>query len=165
MLMVAGIFAVLVTIADMFRDTVGFSCNPIYLVHVLGHMAFFCAAFMLGDCLIERFLAGRKSTVDVPRQVHAGWFGNLCDMAFSGIPQTYAFGGIVKLGAIIYACWSPLLVLLFPGVIWWDTRQQLLQYNGLPNALSDGVITDHHPVLDTYLYGWFTDLGLSLIHI
>ena len=162
MLMVAGIFAVLVTIADMFRDTVGFSCNPIYLVHVLGHMAFFCAAFMLGDCLIERFLAGRKSTVDVPRQVHAGWFGNLCDMAFSGIPQTYAFGGIVKLGAIIYACWSPLLVLLFPGVIWWDTRQQLLQYNGLPNALSDGVITDHHPVLDTYLYGWFTDLGRAL---
>lgn len=123
MLMVAGIFAVLATIADMFRDTVGFSCNPIYLVHVLGHMAFFFVAFMLGDYLIDRFLAGRKSTVDVPRQVHAGWFDNLCDMAFSGIPQTYAFGGIVKLGVIIYACWSPLLVLLFPGVIWWDTRQ------------------------------------------
>ncbi|MFR7797298.1 MAG: DUF6020 family protein [Collinsella sp.] len=83
-------------------------------------------------------------------------------MAFSGIPQTYEFGGIVKLGAIIYACWSPLLVLLFPGVIWWDTRQQLLQYNGLPNALSEGAITDHHPVLDTYLYGWFTDLGRAL---
>lgn len=162
MLMVAGIFAVLATIADMFRDTVGFSCNPIYLVHVLGHMAFFCTAFMLGDCLIERFLAGRKSIVDVPRQVHVRWFDNLCDMAFSGIPQTYAFGGIVKLGAIIYACWSPLLVLLFPGVIWWDTRQQLLQYNGLPNALSEGVITDHHPVIDTYLYGWFTDLGRAL---
>lgn len=86
MLMVAGIFAVLATIADMFRDTVGFSCNPIYLVHVLGHMAFFCAAFILGDCLVGRFLAGRKGTVDVPRQDHAGWFDNLCDMAFSGIP-------------------------------------------------------------------------------
>lgn len=67
-----------------------------------------------------------------------------------------------KIGAIIYACWAPLLVLLFPGVIWWDTRQQLLQYNGLPNALSEGVITDHHPVLDTCLYGWFTDLGRAL---
>lgn len=162
MLMVAGILAMLATIADMFRDTVGFSCNPIYLVHVLGHIAFFCAAFMLGDYLIDRFLVGRKGTVDVPRQDHAGWFDNLCDMAFSGIPQTYAFGGIIKLGVIIYACWAPLLVLLFPGVIWWDTRQQLLQYSGLPNALSEGVITDHHPVLDTYLYGCFTDLGRAL---
>lgn len=81
MLMVAGTLAVLATIADMFRDTVGFSCNPIYLVHVLGHMAFFCAAFMLGDYLIDRFLVGRKSTVGVPRQVHARWFDNLCDIA------------------------------------------------------------------------------------
>lgn len=162
MLMVAGILAVLATIADMFRDTVGFSCNPIYLVNVLGYIAFFCAAFMLGDYLIDRFLVGRKGIVDVPRQDRARWFDNLCDMAFSGIPQTYACGGIIKLGAIIYACWAPLLVLLFPGVIWWDTRQQLLQYNGLPNALSEGAVTDHHPILDTYLYGWFTDMGRTL---
>ena len=162
MLMVAGIFAVLATIADMFRDTVGFSSNPVYLVHALGHAAFFCAAFILGDHLIERFMAGREGAAETPQQNHAGWLGNLCDMAFSTIPQAYTFGGVLKLGAIIYACWSPLLVLLFPGVIWWDTRQQLLQYNGLPNALSDGVITDHHPVLDTYLYGWFTDLGRAL---
>lgn len=162
MLMVAGIFAVLATIADMFRDTVGFSCGPVYLVHAVGHLAFFCAAFMLGDYLIDRFAAARKSEVNGLQQNRAGWFDNLCDMAFSGIPQTYAFGGIVKLGAIIYACWAPLLVLLFPGVIWWDTRQQLLQYNGLPNALSEGAIADHHPVLDTYLYGWFTDLGRAL---
>lgn len=66
--MVAGIFGVLATIADMFRDTVGFSCNPIYLVHVLGHIAFLCAAFMLGDYLIDRFLVGRKGAADVPRQ-------------------------------------------------------------------------------------------------
>ncbi|MFR3924903.1 MAG: hypothetical protein ACLTXI_06635 [Collinsella sp.] len=59
MLMVAGILAVLATIADMFLDTVGFSCNPIYLVHVLGHMAFFCAAFLLADYLIDRFLDAR----------------------------------------------------------------------------------------------------------
>lgn len=162
MLMVAGILAVLATIADMFRDTVGFSSNPVYLVHALGHAAFFCAAFILGDHLIERFMAGREGAAETPQQNHAGWLGNLCDMAFSTIPQAYTFGGVLKLGAIIYACWSPLLVLLFPGVIWWDTRQQPLQYNGLPNALSDGVITDHHPVLDTYLYGWFTDLGRAL---
>ena len=47
-------------------------------------------------------------------------------------------------------------------MIWWDTRQQLLQYNGLPNALSEGAVTDHHPILDTYLYGWFTDIGRAL---
>lgn len=68
MLMVAGILAMLATIADMFRDTVGFSCNPIYLVHVLGHIAFLCTAFMLGDYLIDRFLVGRKGAADVPRQ-------------------------------------------------------------------------------------------------
>lgn len=160
--MVAGILAVLATIADMFRDTVGFSRNPVYVVHFLGHAAFFCVAFMLGDYLIERFAAGRKSAAGGSRQNKAAWLDNLSVMAFSAVPRTYAFCRIVKLGAIIYACWSPLLVLLFPGVIWWDTRQQLLQYNGLPNALSEGVITDHHPVLDTYLYGWFTDLGRAL---
>ena len=160
--MVAGIFAVLATIADMFRDTVGFSCSPVYLVHAVGHLAFFCAAFMLGDYLIDRFATARKSEVNGLQQNRAGWFNNLSDIAFSAIPQAYSLGGIVKLGAIIYACWAPLLVLLFPGVVWWDTRQQLLQYNGLPNALSEGAITDHHPVLDTYLYGWFTDLGRAL---
>lgn len=106
MLMVAGILAMLATIADMFRDTVGFSCSPVYLVHAVGHLAFFCAALMLGDYLIDRFATARKSEVSGLQQNRAGWFDNLCDMAFSGIPQTYAFGGIVKLGAIIYACWS-----------------------------------------------------------
>lgn len=162
MLMVAGILAMLATIADMFRDTVGFSCSPVYLVHAVGHLAFFCAAFMLGDYLIDRFATARKSEVSGLQQNRAGWFTNLSNIAFSAIPQAYSLGGVVKLGAIIYACWAPLLVLLFPGVIWWDTRQQLLQYNGLPNALSEGAITDHHPVLDTYLYGWFTDLGRAL---
>ena len=158
----AGAMAVLAAAADMFRDTTGLSSNPIYLIHALGYMAFFYALFVGGDRLVVRFIARRASGPAVALPGSADLLDRLCDMAFSAVPQTYSLGGALKLAAIIYACWSPLLVLMFPGVIWWDTRQQLLQYNGLPNALSEGVITDHHPVLDTYIYGWFTDVGRAL---
>ncbi|MFR7670591.1 MAG: hypothetical protein ACLU0O_07855 [Collinsella sp.] len=129
--MVTGILAMLATIADMFRDTVGFSCNPIYLVHVLGHIAFFCCSVMLGDYLIDRFLAGRKSAVDVPRQVQLDGLTTCATWRSLASPDV-RIRWYRKLGAIIYACWSPLLVLLFPGVIWWDTRQQLCSTTAYP---------------------------------
>lgn len=53
----------------------------------------------------------------------------------------------------IAVCWLPYLVLLFPGVYWSDTSRQLVMYYG------GEPIMDQHPFFDTYLFGWFADLG------
>ena len=57
----------------------------------------------------------------------------------------------------------PYLLLYAPGLNIADTRDQLLQFFGLPSYIGDGsVLTDHHPVLTTWIYGLFIRLGLRL---
>ncbi|PJM78826.1 DUF6020 family protein [Bifidobacterium scaligerum] len=63
---------------------------------------------------------------------------------------------------MISLCWLPYAILLYPGVIWYDTEQQLLQWGGLPNVYTDGQLNDHHPIFDTMLYGLFMDAGRAL---
>lgn len=53
----------------------------------------------------------------------------------------------------IALCWIPWMVMLFPGVCWSDTSQQLLEHFGLET------LTDHHPFPMTLLIGLFADLG------
>lgn len=65
----------------------------------------------------------------------------------------------LALTAIILACWAPYVIYLYPGVMWYDTSNQLLQWNNLPNLFTSGQLTDHHPVLDTAVFGMFVDLG------
>lgn len=63
----------------------------------------------------------------------------------------------VILGAAgIALCWLPYLAMLYPGVYWSDTSRQLVMYYG------GEPIMDQHPFLDTYLFGWFADLGQLL---
>ncbi|WP_156097527.1 DUF6020 family protein [Bifidobacterium bohemicum] len=65
----------------------------------------------------------------------------------------------------ILCCWLPYIILLAPGVIQWDTGDQLAQYFGLSVfGMKKGVIWDHHPFFDTYLYGWFASLGQTIFH-
>lgn len=56
----------------------------------------------------------------------------------------------------IAICWLPYEIWLFPGVYWSDTSKQLLMYYGAVE------LTDHHPFILTYVFGWFADLGQSL---
>ena len=57
----------------------------------------------------------------------------------------------------------PYLLLYAPGLNIADTRDQILQFFGLPSVLGDGrALTDHHPVLTTLCYGLFMRLGLGL---
>lgn len=63
----------------------------------------------------------------------------------------------------ILCCWLPYMVLLSPGALFWDTGDQLAQYFGLPAmGHAAGVIWDHHPFFDTFLYGWFAQAGHAL---
>lgn len=67
--------------------------------------------------------------------------------------------------SILLCCWLPYIILLFPGVIHFDTGDQIAEYYGMPlYGMNAGKIWDHHPFLDTYLYGWFASLGKSLFN-
>lgn len=66
------------------------------------------------------------------------------------------FKGRVLLGLFIFACWLPYLIALHPGVYWADDSSQLIQYYG------GAPLTDHHPYIDTLLFGFFSDLGRLL---
>lgn len=56
----------------------------------------------------------------------------------------------------IAVCWLPYEIWLFPGVYWSDTSKQLLMYYGAVE------LTDHHPFILTYVFGWFADFGQLL---
>lgn len=74
---------------------------------------------------------------------------------------TFASGWrmLLTLTVIILLCWLPYLIYLYPGVMWYDTANQLLQWNHLPNLFTSGQLTDHHPVFDTMIFGLFVQLG------
>ena len=50
---------------------------------------------------------------------------------------------------------DPYVIALYPGVMWYDTSNQLLQWNHLPNLFTDGQLTDHHPIADTVIWAFF----------
>ena len=64
-----------------------------------------------------------------------------------------------KAAAIMAVCWFPYYALAFPGAIWYDTVQQVLQWEGKPNAITDGAWSDQHPVFDTLIFGLFYQIG------
>lgn len=60
----------------------------------------------------------------------------------------------------ILVCWLPYLILLYPGIMYWDTGDQLAQFFGISAfGMPAGQIWDHHPWFSTYLYGAITQLG------
>lgn len=69
-------------------------------------------------------------------------------------------------GLIIFLCWLPYMIMLFPGIIWFDTGQQISAFLGLPVwehvGIAAGTIWDHHPFFDTYIFGLFALLGIKL---
>ena len=137
-----AILTMLATIADMVRDTTGLSAHPVYLAHAAGYAVLFAVLFRVGFWFLDwmaRPSASRGALLEVP--------------------DRYGARAIARLAAIIFVCWLPWLVLTFPGVIWYDARQQLLQFFGLPNVFTSGALSDHHPVFDTLLYGSFVQVG------
>lgn len=65
--------------------------------------------------------------------------------------------GMIFLGSV------PYLLLYAPGLNIYDTHDQLLQFFGYPSYIGDGtVLSDHHPVFLTVVYGGIIKLGLLL---
>ncbi|NEG95362.1 hypothetical protein GFD17_01035 [Bifidobacterium sp. SMB2] len=67
---------------------------------------------------------------------------------------------------VILFCWLPYLVALHPGILYYDTGQQIAQFFGRPAwshaGIPVGMIWDHHPWFDTYAFGLFAKLGTVL---
>ena len=80
----------------------------------------------------------------------------------------FAFGmkHVLVLAGVIFVCWLPVLILMYPCSINPDTTEQLFEfqtsaptYYPWGNEYVDAEFVDHHPVFDTLLYGSITLLG------
>lgn len=80
------------------------------------------------------------------------------------------FNTSLKKGAFLFVCWLPWTVLLYPGVMNWDTFYQLTQFCNcdypvwlVPYAptgsIVDAQFSDHHPIFDTVIFGCFAELS------
>lgn len=67
--------------------------------------------------------------------------------------------GTRKFWLVLWIAWLPYVILLFPGIVWFDTATELLQMRNLPNIISSGQLTDHHPVFDTLVFYAFVQVG------
>ncbi|NMM98429.1 hypothetical protein G1C97_1381 [Bifidobacterium sp. DSM 109959] len=66
----------------------------------------------------------------------------------------------VCLTGLMLLCWSPYIKWLYPGLMWYDTGDEIAQFYGIA-ALGQpsGVISAHHPVFDTIVFGGFAKAG------
>lgn len=115
--------------------------SPLIPLYLLGYGILFCTLFHWTRRLLTKHAENwdRDSTAPATR------IGRL-------LPTTLTPQGIITQTLIMLACWLPYLIGYHPGLYWYDTSWQLHQYY-------TNTITDHHPFLDTYLFGWFADLG------
>ncbi|PJM78632.1 hypothetical protein CUU80_08575 [Bifidobacterium scaligerum] len=66
----------------------------------------------------------------------------------------------ICLAGAMLLCWSPYIKWLYPGLMWYDTGDEIAQFYGIA-ALGQpaGVISAHHPVFDTIVFGGFAKAG------
>lgn len=75
----------------------------------------------------------------------------------------------IKLSLIMIACWVPYMIIMAPGAMGTDTRDQFAQILGngemswspgtVPRKPTDILLTNHHPVAHTLLLGIFLKFG------
>ncbi|WP_029576670.1 DUF6020 family protein [Bifidobacterium thermacidophilum] len=124
-------------------------------LHVIALTVF----FMVMTLVFEHFISwlGRDSKQTESSQSHPSILSRLLRRIapdFTGDRHQ-----ALKAAGVMAVCWLPYYLLALPGEIWYDTVQQVLQWKGLPNAITSGAWSDHHPVLDTLIFGVFYQLG------
>lgn len=80
--------------------------------------------------------------------------------------------GVLKGTILISLCYLPVAIIFYPGVCSWDTINQLNDYltgtDPIPFSWIWGqetinvFLNDHHPVIDTFIFVLFYNLGISL---
>lgn len=81
----------------------------------------------------------------------------------------YKKGLFIKLLVVMLICWIPYMIILAPGAMGTDTRDQFGQFLGVESmcwTVKDGsevLINNHHPVFHTMLLGLFLKIGSKLL--
>ena len=77
--------------------------------------------------------------------------------------------GIIFCTLIIFFCWMPITILMYPAVTNMDFFNQIYQYQASAptyyttlHYVVDAEFIDHHPIFDTLVFGWFYTLGDSI---
>lgn len=99
------------------------------------------------------------ATKIVPRINHHNESLNKPFEAFRKFTLDWSPRSIITLWCLVTAFWIPYFVAYFPGVYWYDTSWQLMEYYD-PSV----PFTDHHPFMMTYLYVGFAHIGKALFN-
>ena len=67
------------------------------------------------------------------------------------------------LSIVMALAWLPYLIMLYPGIVWWDTSNQMWQYLVMVDDGGFAQITDHHPIFDTMLFGGALQFGSQFL--
>lgn len=108
--------------------------------------------FMIGETLMSRrqvlldSSTGRRIMAVIEPLLHGGYLRTIVHECILSI--------------VMMLCWLPYILLLYPGLIWYDTGDQIAQFFGYP-ALGQpsGIVSSHHPVFDTIVFGAAARIG------
>ncbi len=102
------------------------------------------------------------------------WFDNLIknEKLFGEALSEYDMKkNVIKTAGILFLCWLPYYILLFPGTGNGDTSRQIIMFfherkdmllDYSPNVADDVYITNMHPFFTTIIFGLFAKLGISV---
>ena len=120
--------------------------NALLYVNTLFYIALFTLLFFAATKIVPR-INHHTESLSKPFE------------AFRKLTMDWSPRSIITLWCLVTAFWIPYFVAYFPGVYWYDTSWQLMEYYD-PSV----PFTDHHPFMMTYLYVGFAHIGKALFN-
>lgn len=120
--------------------------NALLYVNTLFYIALFTLLFFAATKIVPR-INHHNESLSKPFE------------AFRKLTMDWSPRSIITLWCLVTAFWIPYFVAYFPGVYWYDTSWQLMEYYD-PSV----PFTDHHPFVMTYLYVGFAHIGKALFN-
>lgn len=120
--------------------------NALLYVNTLFYIALFTLLFFAATKIVPR-INHHNESLSKPFE------------AFRKLTMDWSPRSIITLWCLVTAFWIPYFVAYFPGVYWYDTSWQLMEYYE-PSV----PFTDHHPFMMTYLYVGFAHIGKALFN-
>ena len=120
--------------------------NALLYVNTLFYIALFTLLFFAATKIVPR-INHHNESLSKPFE------------AFRKLTMDWSPRSIITLWCLVTAFWIPYFVAYFPGVYWYDTSWQLMEYYD-PSV----PFTDHHPFMMTYLYVGFAHIGKTLFN-
>ena len=141
--------------------------SPDPWLRACAYAAVFCAAYGLLWALMRGALPRSARLTDFTRQLRG-----VMRAVGAAVRKLPAIRGPLAFarrhpvacgGLLMWVCWLPYACLLYPGILWADTSTQLeIVYAPWKAGVDSGAVNDHHPFMDTLLFGVFSDLGERL---